>query len=36
MPSVVTPDEYMFYWIVGLGFLGFLVIATAINFFRDK
>jgi len=36
MPSIVSLNEYMFYWVVGLGFLGFFVIATAINFFRDK
>jgi hypothetical protein len=34
MPSIVSLNEYMFYWMVGLGFLGFILIAGVINYFK--
>ncbi len=34
MPSIVTLNEYMFYWLVGLGFLAFIVIGGVITYFK--
>jgi hypothetical protein len=36
MPSIVSLNEYMIYWVVGFGFLLFIGIAGVVNWFRNK